>query len=526
MAANTTHADDTRDTTRRSTDGLWTRIRTNPQPALRWGVVAAVLVVLELGALTGGILTLVDALVMGVTGLIDVIVGLVSPALAGRVVDVQLALSTFIEGVRSTAQSLPTLLSRDVIPNQGYNDPSTVRSFLGLSYNAWTGPFLGLSPAAAWAIRMALTLAYSLFTFYWLYRGWLTFRTHYRRAGWTPRDDMVNRLRNHSWGKFGIVVLVLFLTMSLFGTTLAPSTVQQNITASYGNEVQYVSADTGAVETIPAGEANFNSKSKGNPAQNVGVMTYDDYGRFHPFGTLPNGRDLFTYMMGGAETTLMVTGIAIGMAGFIAALLALVSSYYGGTVDLSVLTLADGIVSIPQLLLLIMVSVVFQDHWLKSVFNGGLLLALVFGLTTWPVLWRSLRGPALQVAEEEWVDAAKSFGQQPTVTMRKHMLPYVLGYLLIYASMTVGGIVIAMASLSFLGNGLGITPPTPAWGRAISQGQPYVSSASWHIALIPGLIIVVLVTGANALGDGIRDAIDPESEGGSEEEAAATGGGA
>ncbi|MDL0130292.1 ABC transporter permease, partial [Halobacterium salinarum] len=141
-------------------------------------------------------------------------------------------------------------------------------------------------------------------------------------------------------------------------------------------------------------------------------------------------------------------------------------------------------------------------------------------------LWRSLRGPALQVAEEEWVDAAKSFGQQPTVTMRKHMLPYVLGYLLIYASMTVGGIVIAMASLSFLGNGLGITPPTPAWGRAISQGQPYVSSASWHIALIPGLIIVVLVTGANALGDGIRDAIDPESEGGSEEEAAATGGGA
>jgi peptide/nickel transport system permease protein len=106
------------------------------------------------------------------------------------------------------------------------------------------------------------------------------------------------------------------------------------------------------------------------------------------------------------------------------------------------------------------------------------------------------------------------------------MFPYVLGYLLIYASMSVGGIVIGMASLSFLGNGLGISPPTPAWGRAISLGQPYVSTQSWHISLIPGLMIVILVTGANALGDGIRDAIDPESEGGSEEEAAAAGGGA
>ncbi|WP_232703263.1 ABC transporter permease [Halobacterium wangiae] len=516
MCANVTQPDDAPGTTTSGSSGLWSRLANNPEPAVRWGIVAAVLLLVELGAFLGGVLTILDATVMGVTAFFDVVLGVFSPALAGMVVDVQLALSGFIEGLRASAHEMPTLLSRDVIPNQGYKTPD----------GSWIGPFMGLSPAIAWALRLSLVLVYSLFSFYWLYRGWLTFRRHYRKADWTPKDDMVNRLRNHSWGKFGVVVLVLFLTMSLFGTTMAPSTVSQNITSSYGHEFQYYSEETGQVETITSGQANFNSKSKGAGDQNVGVMSYDEYDRFHPFGTLTNGRDLFTYMMGGAQITLMVAGISIGLASLIAALLALVSSYYTGIVDLSVLTIADGVVSIPQLLLLILVSVVFQNHWLASVLNGGLLLALIFGLTTWPFLWRSLRGPALQVAQEEWVDAAKSFGQRPTTTMRKHMFPYVLGYLLIYASMSVGGIVIAMASLSFLGNGLGISPPTPAWGRAISLGQPYVSTQSWHISLIPGIMIVILVTGANALGDGIRDAIDPESEGGSEEEAAAAGGGA
>ena len=507
------NADDLAD---RETAGLRSRVMANPTPAARWAAVAAVLLLLEFGAFAGGVLTILDAIVMGATALLDVVVGIFAPGLAQSIVDVQLAASTFIEGLRHAAETLPTLLSRDVFPNQGYQTAS----------GAWEGPFLGLSPAVAWALRLSLVVLYSLFTFSWLYKGWQLFRTHYRKAAWTPRDDMVARLQNHSWGKFGIVVLVLFLTMSLFGSTLAPSTVDQNITSSYSHEVQYFSAESGQVETVTVGQANFNSKSKGAGDQNVGVMSYDQYDRFHPFGTLTNGRDLFTYMMGGAQITLMVAGIAIGLASLIAALLALIASYYTGVVDLSILTLADGVVSIPQLLLLILISVVFQNHWLSSVLNGGLLLALIFGLTTWPFLWRSLRGPALQVAGEEWIDAAKSFGQRPTTTMRKHMFPYVLGYLLIYASMSVGGIIIGMASLSFLGNGLGITPPTPAWGRAISLGQPYVSTQSWHISLIPGVMIVILVTGANALGDGIRDAIDPESEGDSEEEAAAAGGGA
>jgi peptide/nickel transport system permease protein len=159
------------------------------------------------------------------------------------------------------------------------------------------------------------------------------------------------------------------------------------------------------------------------------------------------------------------------------------------------------------------------------VLDGGFLIGLVIGLTGWPFLWRAVRGPALQVAQEAWVDAARSFGQRPTIIMRKHILPYIVGYLLVYASMSAGGVIIGLSALSFLGNGLGISPPTPAWGRAVSLGQTYVAGVSWHISFIPGAMIVVLVTGLNAFGDGFRDAIDPEAAGGEREEAAAGGGG-
>lgn len=500
----------------RAETSLRARLEANPSPAARWAVVALLLVLVEFSAFVGGLLTVLDAFIIAVTAFLDVLFGLFSPGLAEAVVGVQMWLSDGVTGYRDMAEGVPTLLSRHTIPNQGYMTGPD---------GPWVETFLGLEPAYAWALRVGLIVTYSLFTFYWVFRGWLVYRRHYRRADWTPTDDVVNRLRGHRWGQFGIVVLLLFMTMALFGPALGPSTVEQNIKAPYSHEIQYYSTETGQVETVAAGTANFESKSKGAGNQNVGPMEYDDFNRFHPFGTFPNGRDLFTFMMAGARITLIVAGMAIGLAAFIAGALSMVSAFYSGSVDLGILTTADGVVSVPQLLLLIMVSAVFANHWIGDVLDGGFLLALIFAFTTWPFLWRAVRGPALQVVQEQWIDAAKSFGQRPSVIMRKHMFPYIVGYLLVYASMSTGGIVISLAALSFLGNGLGISPPTPAWGRAVSLGQAYVSGPSWHISLIPGLMIVILVTGLNAFGDGIRDAIDPESEAAAEDEAAAGGGG-
>ena len=501
--------------THRDNLSLSARIAEAPEPFLWWAVPMLVLLLVEFSTWAGIAVGVLDAVVIAVTAAVEIPLRSVAPGLAQPVADFQSGLVGMLRSAGGFLGELPSLFGREVIPNQGHQTPD----------GSWQGTFLGLQPAVAWAIRFTLIVAYGLFTTYWAFRGWIVYRDHYRDADWTPTDDIVDNLRSHRWGQFGVVVLVVFLTMATFGSALAPSTVSQNIQSPYSEEsqIQYLS-DEGTVETAFAGDANFNSKSKGAVETNVGVLSYDDYGRFHPFGTLPNGRDLFTFMMGGARITMLVAGIAITGAAAVAMVLSMFSAYYGGSLDLGVLTVSDGVVSIPQLLLLIMMSAVFADTWLGDVLDGGFLLALIFAFTTWPFLWRAVRGPALQVAEEEWVRAAESYGQQPRRIMRKHMLPYILGYLLVYASMSVGGIIISLSALSFLGNGLGISPPTPAWGRAISAGQNYVSSVSWHISLIPGLMIVLLVTGMNALGDGIRDAIDPESNGEEGEEAAAGGG--
>lgn len=493
---------------------VYARVVENPAPALRWGAVALGLLSVELGAFLAGSVVVLDSLMMAVTAVLDVALSAASPGLAAPVVDAQQAMGAFLDGVEAFALSIPTLLSRDVIPNQGH---------LTGPDGPWAGTFLGLEPAHAWAIRVGLITAYSLFSFYWVFRGWLVFREHYRSSEWTPLDDIVGRLRRHRWGQFGIVVVLLYLTMGLFGPALGPTTVEQNIMSPYSHEIQYFDAEAGEVRTVFAGDANFNSKSKGAGGENVGPMTYDDFNRFHPFGTLQNGRDLFTFMMAGARNSLIVAGLAIGLSALIATLFGLISAYYGGTIDLVILTTADGVMSVPILLLLILTSALFSDHWLAGVLDGGFIIGLIYGLVAWPFLWRAIRGPAFQVAEEEWIDAARSYGQPPLSIMHKHMLPFISGYVMVYASLSFGAVIILLAALSFLN--IGINPPTPAWGRAIANGQTYVSSRSWHIAAIPGVMIVVIVTALNALGDGIRDAIDPESEGGGSEEAATGGGG-
>jgi peptide/nickel transport system permease protein len=240
---------------------------------------------------------------------------------------------------------------------------------------------------------------------------------------------------------------------------------------------------------------------------------------------MPSGQDLFTFIVAGSRLSLIIGLLAVALSSAIAVSGALVSAYYKGRVDLGLVVVSDSIMAMPRLLLLIMLTVILGGTWLGGLYGGGLVLGLIFAGTGWPFLWRSFRGPALQVAENEWIDAAKMYGRRPWTIMRKHMLPYILGYVLVYGSMTLGGAIIAIAGLSFLG--LGVNAPTPEWGRAVNAGQEYVGTVSWHISFIPGALITLVVTGFNALGDGIRDAIDPQSDSAADEAGGgAQGGGA
>ncbi|ELZ00126.1 ABC transporter permease [Natrialba asiatica] len=444
-----------------------------------------------------------------VTGLLAIVAAALVWTPVGGLFEMLIGVLT--RGVEAVG-SLTTITSREIIPNQGYQLPD----------GSWEGTFLGLSPALAWGLRVLVVYAYALTWLGWLWKGYEIFREHYREADWTPRDDSINRLRTHYWGVFGFVVVFMFVVMALWAPAVSPVTAEANLYSPYGNEIQYYGDD--GVQSITHGDANMNSRSQGGD-ENVGLMSYDDYDRFHPFGTNTDGKDLFTFLAYGAQVSLVIGLLATVLMAVVATVLALITAYYKGVADLLAIIASDSVIALPRLLLVLLLSVLFMqaNHPIAEIYDGGLLLALIFAGTGWPLLWRSVRGPALQVSEQEWIDAAKSYGQSPAATMRKHMSPYIAGYMLIYASLSLGGVIIGVAALSYLG--FGVQAPTPEWGRAVFEGKSYVSTSSWHVATLPGLLVVFLVTGFNALGDGIRDAIDPQSDSGDGSAAAATGGG-
>ncbi|WP_247731541.1 ABC transporter permease [Halovivax limisalsi] len=445
-----------------------------------------------------------------VTGILTVLTGLLAFTPLGGIVSSELS---FWGSIFESIGELPSLTDRNVIDNVGHRSPTG---------SGWEGTFLGLSPKWAWVLRVVVVYAYAFALLAWLWKGYNVFREHYREADWTPRDDTIRRFRGHTWGMFGLVVVVMFVVLGFWAPTISPVTAETGIYGSYQHEFQYLS--DGEVVSSTHGAANVNSHSTGG-SSDVGPWSYDDYGRWQPAGTTPNGHNMMTHLAYGAQTSLIIGIVSISLGGLIALLFSLISAYYKGVADTLVVMASDTIISIPAFLLVMMISVLFNqsDHPLSEPMDGGLLLALIFGFVFWPSLWRSIRGPSLQVAEEEWIDAAKSYGQRPLTTMRKHMAPYVAGYMLIYASLILGGIIITTAALSFLG--LGINPPTPEWGRLIASGQPYLSQGAWHISTISGLMIVLVVLAFNALGDGLRDAIDPEADIESGEGGAAAGGG-
>jgi len=545
------------------------RIRARPRTAAVWLIGVAVLLVLELGRLASGVVAATDALVDGLEGgfewategwaagggeaatvavIAALVLGLLAGALALRLPVVSwlterlsvapwlaerpppalqrladaailaLALAALgwlalrfgavepLRGVGATLRSsllrvgeLPTLTGRETIPNQGYRTPDGV----------WHGTFAGLSPAVAWGLRVLVVHLYVLAWLAWLWVGYRWYRERYRQADWTPRDDVFRRLRNHRWGQFGLIVVLLFLTMAVFAETLGPTTAEQNLYSPFSHSIEYYDEDAGVTEIL-VGNANTASRSVGSSASNVGPMSYDQYDRFHPFGTLTNGKDLFTFIVHGARVSLLIGLLSVGVSAILATVFAMISAYYRGLADLVLVVTGDTIMGVPRLLLLILLTVILADTRLGALYDGGVLLALVLAATGWPFLWRAFRGPALQIAEEDWVDAARSYGQSPTGIMRLHVLPYLVGYLLIYSSLVLGGVILAVAGLSFLG--LGITAPTPEWGRAVDLGREYVATASWHISLIPGIMITLVVVGFNAVGDALRDAVDPKAD--------------
>ncbi|MFQ5525609.1 MAG: ABC transporter permease [Thermoanaerobaculia bacterium] len=218
----------------------------------------------------------------------------------------------------------------------------------------------------------------------------------------------------------------------------------------------------------------------------------------HPLGLDELGRDIFSRLVFGARVSVGVGLTVVLLAGILGTVIGSVSGYFGGRTDAVLMRTADVFMAFPGILLAIALVAVL----------GPALRNVVFALVTigWVGYARLVRAQVLQVREREFVAAARATGTGGGSILVRHILPNVLPMLLVQASLGMAAAILAEAGLSFLG--LGIQPPTPSWGAMINAGRGHLLDAP-HLALFPGLAILVTVMGLNFLGDGLVDYLDP-----------------
>ncbi len=215
-------------------------------------------------------------------------------------------------------------------------------------------------------------------------------------------------------------------------------------------------------------------------------------------GTDSLGRDIFTRILYGGQVSLQVGFLSIILSAIVGTPLGLIAGYFGGRIDNIIMRVIDVILAFPSLILIIWLVGLLGSNMYNVIFS--------IALFTLPVYSRLTRGQALSLAENDYVLAAQTMGAGPIRIMFNHILPNLLGSLIVVTTLSVSGAIITGASLSFLG--LGVRPPTPEWGAMLSDGRGYLRNA-WWISFFPGMTITFLVLALNIIGDAVRDAFDP-----------------
>lgn len=218
----------------------------------------------------------------------------------------------------------------------------------------------------------------------------------------------------------------------------------------------------------------------------------------HPLGTDPMGRDVASRLIDGARASLIVAFFGVALAGAIGIAVGLVAGYLRGWVDEALMRIVDMQLTFPPILLAVL---------LAGVIGGGLATVVTtLAVTFWPTYARVVRAETLVQMQRDHVALARIAGASSARILHRHVLPYVLGSVVVLGTLQLGAAVGLEAALTFLG--LGVQPPASAWGLMISDGKLYMTRA-WWLPTVPGIAIVMTVLGANVLGDWLRDRFDP-----------------
>jgi ABC-type dipeptide/oligopeptide/nickel transport system permease subunit len=221
----------------------------------------------------------------------------------------------------------------------------------------------------------------------------------------------------------------------------------------------------------------------------------------HIMGTDNLGRDIFRRILHGARLSLSVGLVAVAISGAGGTLLGLIAGYFGGAVDMVIMRFIDILMAFPGMLLAIAIVAVRGT----GLFNTIVAISVV-GVTGYARLVRSM---VLSLREREYILAAHMVGVRSPRIIFRHVLPNSLAPIIVSATMGIGGTILTAAALGFLG--LGAQPPAPEWGVMISDGRPFLRQTP-HMVFFPGMAIMLTVLGFNLLGDGLRDALDPQMQ--------------
>ncbi|MDE0168564.1 MAG: ABC transporter permease [bacterium] len=236
-----------------------------------------------------------------------------------------------------------------------------------------------------------------------------------------------------------------------------------------------------------------------NPSEQHLDRILEPPGRVFLLGTDTLGRDNLSRILHGGRVSLLVGGAVAVISGVLGTLVGLVAGYYGGRVDSILMRLTDTLLALPALMVVIMAARILGD----GVWDVVLVLAGI----TWMVPARIVRGKVLALKEREFVEAARALGLTNRRIMYRHLLPNLVGEVMVAVSLTVAAAILAESTLSFLG--LGVNPAhTATWGNMLGGNEGFVTTAPW-LVWAPGLAIVITALCVNFIGDGLRDALDP-----------------
>lgn len=257
-----------------------------------------------------------------------------------------------------------------------------------------------------------------------------------------------------------------------------------------GNQIRYLNLDGETIETTLDETISLFKR------EHVEKRTFW-------LGTDRSGRDLLSRLMFGTRISLSIGFVAVAISMFLGLTLGSIAGFWGGRTDQIILWLMSVVWSIPGIMLVIAISLALQSR--------GIWVAFVaVGFTMWVDVARVVRGQILGIKQKTYIEAVRALGMKNFRIIYHHILPNIIGPLVVIATANFAAAILLEAGLSFLG--LSVQPPTPSWGSMISEGFNVLGTKnSWHLVVFPGLAISLMVLSFNLLGNGVRDAIDPKT---------------